>query len=246
MCYPTGIYHAQLEPIIPFGIKGVIWYQGESSQRRAWQYRNLFPAMIREWRYLWKQGDFPFIFVQLANYGRNNNPPTMLPELREAQLMALSVPNTGMAVTIDIGEEDVHFNNKWDVGYRLALSALHVAYGRDNVYSGPIYTSMKKAGSTIRVLFDHVAGGLNAGKGNPLTGFTIAGSDGVFYPAVARIEGKEVIVSNEEVTNPAAVRYAWEGNPVCDLYNSEGLPASPFRTDNWPGSTEGNMTSSAN
>lgn len=236
MRYPQGIYDAQLVPVMPYGIKGIIWFQGEASIGRAYQYRRLFPAMIREWRNDWGQGDFPFLYVQLANYGGGPG----LPELREAQMMSLSVPNTAMAVTIDIGDDnDVHANNKWDVGYRLALAALNRVYGRDNVYSGPIYESMRSEGSTVRLKFRHVADGLTAHGGESLKGFTIAGNDRTFHEAEARIEDKEVIVTCSQVTHPVAVRYAWESTPVCNLYNSAGLPASPFRTDDWPGVTEG-------
>ncbi|MBT4482142.1 MAG: sialate O-acetylesterase [Candidatus Latescibacteria bacterium] len=239
MHYPTGIYEAQLRPVIPYGIRGVIWYQGESSIARAWQYRTLFPAMIGEWRRLWNQGTFPFIFVQLANYKGG----VSVPELREAQLLSLSVPQTGMAVTIDIGDENnVHANNKWDVGRRLALSALNVAYGRDIVYSGPIYKSMKKDGNSIRLRFRHIADGLASRNDKPLTGFTIAGKDSVFHEAHARIDGDEVVVLNPDVQNPAAVRYGWEANPKCNLNNTAGLPASPFRTDTWPGITYGRLS----
>jgi sialate O-acetylesterase len=238
---PENLWHAQLLPLIPFAIKGVVWYQGESSAPRAWQYRRLFPAMIREWRQAWKQGDFPFIFTQLANY-KSGNTQVSTPELREAQLMALSVPRTGMAVTIDLGDSNnVHANNKWDVGERLALSALHVAYGKDNAWSGPLYASMKKAGGKIRLSFTHVEGGLKIrGGGNP-AGFTIAGNDRIFHPAEARIAGQEVEVWSDRVPTPVAVRYAWESNPPCSLYNAAVLPASPFRTDDWPGVTKGKL-----
>ena len=238
MLYPQGIYDAQLVPVIPYGIRGVIWYQGESSVGRAYQYRRLFPAMIREWREVWNQGNFPFLYVQLANYDGG----VSLPELREAQLMALSVPNTAMAVTIDLGDYDnVHANNKWDVGYRLALTALHAVYGRNVVYSGPLYESMRRDRSAVRLKFRHCAGGLVGACGEPLKGFIIAGSDRVFHAAEARIEDDQVIVSCKQVPYPVAVRYAWESNPECSLYNSAGLPASPFRTDDWPGVSEGKL-----
>ena len=228
---PENLWQAQLAPLIPYGIRGVVWYQGESSISRAWQYRRLFPAMIREWRQAWKQGDFPFIFTQLANY-KSGNTQVSIPELREAQLMALSVPRTGMAVTIDLGDSNnVHANNKWDVGERLALSALHVAYGKDNAWSGPLYRSMKKAGNKIRLTFTHAGGGLKIRGGGNLAGFTIAGKDRIFHPAEAVITGQEVEVWSDRVPAPVAVRYAWESNPPCTLYNAAGLPASPFRTD---------------
>ena len=236
MRHPQILRDAQLEPLIPYGIRGVIFYQGESSIARAYQYRTLFPEMIREWRSVWGQGTFPFLFVQLQNYKGGET----LPELREAQLMSLSVPNTGMAVTIDIGDEgDVHANNKWDVGYRLALIAFNRVYGRNLVCSGPLYSSMKKDGNTIRLGFDHIADGLAAKNGEPLKGFTIAGNDRVFYEARAEIDGNEIVVSCKNVQNPVAVRYGWESSPECNLYNSAWLPASPFRTDSWPGITKG-------
>jgi len=235
------IYSEQLEPLIPFAFKGVIWYQGESSIDRSWQYRRLFPALIKEWRTLWGQGDFPFLFVQIANYGRNGTDPVnSVPEMREAQLMALSVPNTAMAVTIDIGEVDVHYNDKWDVGSRLALCALGKAYGKNVVWQGPMCRSMKREGNAVRVTFDHAEGLKTIGSSNP-TGFTVAGADKTFYPAEARIENGSVVVSSRTVTEPVAVRYGWDNFPACNLYNGAGLPASPFRTDDWPGITTGRV-----
>ncbi len=244
--YPSGLFNAMIAPMIPYGISGVIWYQGESNSVRARQYRTLFPAMINDWRRAWKQGNFPFLFVQLANWETDTIPVEgtwgSWPELREAQLMTLSLPNTGMAVTIDIGDStNIHPNNKWDVGHRLALNALQIAYGRYIVKSGPIFTAMFRDGGRIRLRFRHIANGLVAGNMEPLKGFTAAGIDRVFYKAEARIEGNEVIVSSEEVTQPVAVRYAWDDNPENNLYNSAGLPASPFRTDDWPGITDGKL-----
>jgi len=239
MRYPQGVYDAQLKPLIPFAIKGVVWYQGESSTERAWQYRRLFPAMIDEWRGFWGQGDFPFIFVQLQNY----NSSVAVAEIREAQFMTLAVPKTGMAVTVDIGDStNVHANNKWDVGTRLALSALHVAYGRDIPYSGPLYSSMQRNGSSISIAFDHVEDGLVAANSEPLKGFEIAGEDRKFHNAQARIDGARVTVTSENVTDPVAVRYGWRSNPTCNLYNSAALPASPFRTDDWEESTYGRLS----
>lgn len=238
---PTVLYNAMIAPLIPYGIRGAIWYQGESNAGRAYQYRSLFPALIQDWRKNWNRGDFPFLFVQLANWQETKPEPADDPwaELREAQLMTLSLPTTGMAVTIDIGEAgDIHPQNKQDVGRRLALAARHVAYGEQLVYSGPIYNSMTIEGSSIRLGFDHVGGGLVA-KGGELKGFAIAGEDRKFVWADARIDGNTVVVSSPHVPAPVAVRYAWAINPVCNLYNREGLPASPFRTDAWPGMTEG-------
>ncbi|MFC1541753.1 sialate O-acetylesterase [Candidatus Latescibacterota bacterium] len=240
---PSVLYNAMISPMIPYGIAGIIWYQGESNANRAWQYRTLFPAMIRDWRKAWKQGDFPFIYVQIANWETKTHPnfnQNTWPELREAQLMALSEPNTAMAVTIDIGEAyNIHPNNKIDVGRRLALGALKVAYGREFAYSGPIYRSMEIVDNTIRVQFFNIFYVLFAKDGKPLEGFTIAGKDRKFYRANAVIDGEEIVVSCFEVPNPVAVRYGWEDNPVCTLFNSEWLPATPFRTDNWPGITDG-------
>lgn len=242
MLYPQGIFDAQLSPLIPYAIKGAIWYQGESSISRAWQYRKLFPAMVEEWRNLWGQGDFPFLYVQLANYNSSGT-TSSVPELREAQLMGLSMPNTGMAVAIDIGDStNVHANNKWDVGRRLALSALHVAYGRNEPYTGPLYSSMNIDGTEIIISFSFVEDGLAARNPKSLEGFEIAGEDRVYHKASAYIEGNNVIVSSPAVNKPVAVRYAWKPNPVCSLYNSAGLPASPFRTDDWNGVTYGRLS----
>jgi len=243
---PTGLYNAMLHPLVPYAMRGALWYQGESNVDRAYQYRKLLPAMIRNWREDWGQGDFPFLFVQLANFG-NFQPPQDQPvestwaELREAQLMALELSNTAMAVTIDIGEtEDVHPQNKQDVGRRLALAALANVYGRDVVWSGPIYESMTKEGDRIRLRFRHVDGGLVAEGGGELEGFAIAGSDRKFIPAEAKIDGGAVLVRSDEVREPEAVRYAWADDPECNLCNAAGLPASPFRTDDWPGVTTDN------
>jgi sialate O-acetylesterase len=237
---PAGLYNAMIAPLIPYGIQGAIWYQGESNAGRAYQYRKLFPAMIKNWRDDWGQGDFPFLFVQLANFMAIKPEPgeSAWAELREAQLMTLSLPNTGMAVIIDIGEaEDIHPKNKQDVGKRLALWALAKTHGKELVYSGPIYKSMKAEGNQVILNFDHVGGGLVAKADEQLKGFAVAGEDRKFVWADARIDGDTVVVSSEDVSEPVAVRYAWADNPVCNLYNKEGLPASPFRTDDWPGVT---------
>ncbi len=216
--YPSGLYNAMLAPMIPYGIRGAIWYQGESNVARAHQYRILFPAMIENWRKDWNQGNFPFLFVQRANF---NDSWGSWPELREAQLMTLKLPETAMAVTIDIGNPDnIHPNNKWDVGERLALGALHEAYGQDIVYSGPVYESMKKTVGSIRLKFRHAADGLVTKKGEPLKGFSIAGKDREFHEAAAHIRGKEIIVSSPQVQTPVAVKYGWEDSPECNLYNS--------------------------
>jgi len=236
---PTVLYNGMIAPLVPFGIRGAIWYQGESNAGRAYQYRELFPTMITNWRQDWGLGDFPFLFVQLANFMPTEPEPgeSAWAELREAQLMTLELPNAGMATIIDIGEaNDIHPKNKQDVGKRLALWALAQTHGRDIVYSGPLYKSMEIKGNKALLHFDHIGAGLMT-QGGPLTGFAIAGTDRKFVWAQARIEGSTVVVSSDKVAEPAAVRYAWANNPTCNLFNKAGLPASPFRTDDWPGLT---------
>jgi len=254
---PFALYNGMIAPLIPYAIRGGIWYQGESNADRAYRYRTIFPAMIRDWRRRWGLGDFPFLFVQLANHMPQGDQPgqSAWAELREAQTMTLKEPNTGMAVAIDIGEAmDVHPKNKQDVGKRLALPALAKVYGmKDLAYSGPIYRSMKIEGGEIHLTFDHVGGGLVAkgAGGSKLTGFAIAGRDRKFVWAEAEIRpsalrqaqgsgqmDQTVVVWTNDVPKPVAVRYAWADNPVCNLYNAAGLPASPFRTDDWPISTQ--------
>ncbi len=246
---PTVLYNGMIAPLIPYAIKGVIWYQGESNAGNGLEYQTLFPRMITDWREKWNQGDFPFLYVQLAAYLAAQKQPSEggWAYLREAQLTTLALPNTGMAVAIDIGNaNDVHPKDKLDVGLRLALAAKHVAYQQDLVYSGPIYDSMKIEGNKIRVSFKHTGGGLQMSappwtpNGVPapapteLTGFAIAGADQKWVWAQANIDGNTVVVSSDQVPAPVAVRYGWANNPPCNLYNKEGLPASPFRTDDWP------------
>lgn len=230
----TVLYNAMIAPLVPYGIKGAIWYQGESNASRAAQYQELLPTLINDWRERFDVGRFPFLIVQLANFMATQPEPgeSDWAELREAQSMtAKNMRNVGLAVTIDIGEaDDIHPKNKWDVGERLALNALAIGHNRDVVHSGPVYRSMKVERGAIRLRFDHVGGGLVA-KGGELEGFAIAGEDGKFVWADARIDGDTVVVSADSVTEPKAVRYAWANNPVCNLYNEAGLPASPFRTD---------------
>jgi sialate O-acetylesterase len=238
---PYILFTSMIQPLIPYAMRGAIWYQGESNASKPVEYRTLFPAMIRSWREAWRQGDFPFLFVQLANYMQAAQQPeeSTWAELREAQSMALQLPHTGMAVAIDVGEAaDIHPKNKQDVGKRLALSALHRVYGlKDVVPSGPLYAGATVEGNKMRVRFTHTDGGLLARDGE-LTGFAIAGTDRKFVWATAQIEDSTVLVWNDKVPRPVAVRYAWANNPVCNLYNKAGLPASPFRTDNWSGRLE--------
>jgi len=238
--HPTLLYNGMIAPLIPYGIKGVIWYQGESNTSKAYEYRRLFPAMITDWRNRWQLGEFPFLFVQLANFMDVSSQPTesAWAELREAQTMTLSLPVTGMACIIDIGEaEDIHPKNKLDVGKRLSYAARKIAYGEDVVHSGPLYFVHTVEGNKIRLDFTNIGTGL-AASGGELKGFAIAGQDRKFVWANARIEGNQVIVWSDAIAEPVAVRYAWANNPEgCNLYNKEGLPASPFRTDNWKGLT---------
>ena len=238
--YPASLYNGMVAPVIPFGIAGVIWYQGEANAWQAYDYRSLFKALITDWRIRWEEGYTPFLFVQLANYMDRKPEPgeDSWAELREAQLMALALPKTGMAVTIDIGEAlNIHPKNKQEVGRRLALNAEKIAYGMNVVNSGPIFKSMKIDGMDVELNFDHIGSGLMA-KGGDLRGFAVAGIDRKFYWARARIAGNQVILRSDKVPHPVAVRYGWAANPDCNLYNKEGLPASPFRTDSWPGITQ--------
>jgi len=233
---PLGLFNGMIAPLINYRIKGVIWYQGESNISNPVEYQKLFPALIRDWREKWAQGDFPFLYVQLPNYGKAKDQPSESEwaELREAQLKALTVPNTAVAVTIDLGEwNDLHPLNKKDVGKRLALAAQYLAYGDSNVvYSGPLYQSMEIKGQSIEITFTNTGSGLVIKNGGRLRGFTIAGQNKKFYQAEARISRNKVVVKNNKIANPVAVRYAWADNPEeANLYNKEGLPASPFRTD---------------
>jgi len=239
----AGLYNGTVAPLAPVAMRGVIWYQGETNEVRGYQYRQLFPALIRDWRRAWGGREFPFLFVQVANV----LPPDPEPrasewaELRESQALALALPNTAMAVTIDIGEEkDVHPRNKQDVGRRLALAARAVAYGEKGlVHSGPVYERMAIEGGRVRLFFRHTGGGLVA-RGGKLAHFAVAGDDRRFVWAEAEIDGATVVVHSPEVAKPVAVRYAWANNPAgCNLSNREGLPAAPFRTDDWTEKTRG-------
>jgi sialate O-acetylesterase len=237
----TVLYNGMIAPLVPYAIKGAIWYQGESNAGRAYQYRTLFPAMIESWREAWKNPDMPFLFVQLAPFGAIVKEPqkSAWAELREAQLMTSEkVKNTGMAVITDVGEEmDIHPKHKEPVGARLALAALGVAYGEKIVYSGPIYDSMTVDGNKAVLSFRDVGQGLEA-KNGPLTGFTVAGQDKTFHNATAEIKGDKVVVSCDQVEKPVAVRFGWANFPVVNLWNKDGLLASPFQTDDFPGVTQ--------
>jgi sialate O-acetylesterase len=231
---PTGLYNAMIAPLINYKIKGILWYQGEGNTARPAEYEKLLPALIADWRNKWQDPGLPFLYVQLPNFGDRNYLPSESnwATLREGQLKTLSVPNTAMAVAIDLGEwNDLHPDNKKDVGIRLALAAEKVAYGENMVYSGPIYKSSETDGNKIIISFTSTGSGLISIDGEPLNQFAIAGADKKFVWANAKIEGDKVIVWNESVSHPVYVRYAWADNPEdANLYNREGLPASPFRT----------------
>ena len=261
----TVLYNGMIHPLIPYGVKGAIWYQGESNAGRAYQYRALLPAMIGDWRKQWGEGDFPFYIVQLANFMPVVDQPqeSEWAELREAQTMtATNVQNAGEALAIDIGDAaNIHPKDKQDVGRRLALTALAKTYGQKIEYSGPEYKSFKLEGSKVRVSFNHLGGGLVASADTPLSdyltregafmpvadpgptvavkAFALAGDDHKWYWADAALDGDTVVLSSPSVAHPVAVRYAWANNPATNLYNKAGLPAVPFRTDDWPGLTFG-------
>ncbi len=226
---PSVLFNAMIAPLLPFGIRGAIWYQGESNSGRDQQYRRLFPALIADWRKHWGEGDFPFYFTQIAPFRYPN--PGMAAALRDAQRLSLTTPNTGMAITMDSDSNNLHPHTKQAVGHRLALWALAKTYGQTNlVYSGPLYRAMQVEGSQVRIFFDHVGSGLTSG-GKPLEHFTIAGADGNFVPATAVIDGNSIVVTSAAVRMPVAVRYAWADADESSFANREGLPASSFRTD---------------
>jgi sialate O-acetylesterase len=262
---PAYLFNGMINPLVPYALSGVIWFQGESSAPRAYQYRYAFPLLIEDWRQHWGNSNLPFYFCQIANVGaKPTDPgaPSSSAELREAQSMALKLPHTGQAVTIDIGEPGVHFRRKREAGERLALIALANTYGKKIPFSGPVYSSMKIEDGKIHIQFDHAEGGLVA---EPLTvaypiipeigatvpstrnspksdleGFAICGEDQKWVWADAKIDGNSVLVWSDQVPKPVAVRYAWADDPTCNLYNTAGLPASPFRTDDFPASTKDN------
>ncbi len=231
---PLALYSGMISPLVPYAIRGAIWYQGESNNGEGMLYHEKMKALIAGWRAIWDDPEMPFYFVQLAPY-RYGGEPTRLAGIWEAQLKTLCVPNTGMAVTVDIGNvRDIHPRNKQDVGKRLALWALAKDYGKsDVVFSGPLYKSMNVDGNKICISFDHVAGGLVSRDGESLSHFTIAGEENNFVDAKAEINGDKVVVSAEAVAKPVAVRFGWHQEAEPNLSNKEGLPASPFRTDEW-------------
>ncbi|MGD0387533.1 MAG: sialate O-acetylesterase [Tepidisphaeraceae bacterium] len=243
---PTVLFHGMIEPLAPLGLTGAIWYQGEANAERAYQYRTLLPAMIQDWRSLFAQGDFPFYIVSLPAFmHRRDNPgDDSWAELREAQaLTAANVPNTGLAVTIDTGDPDsIHPKDKKVVGERLALCALAKNYGQKVLYEGPTFAFAEPLPGAIRLHFDHTDGGLVA-KGDKLEEFSVAGADHQWHWAVAKLDVDTVIVSSPMVPDPKAARYAWQANPVATLFNGAGFPATPFRTDDWPGLTEAHKPS---
>jgi sialate O-acetylesterase len=240
---PANLYNGCLKPIIGYGIKGAIWYQGESNASRAEQYGHLFPLMISHWRDDWKQGDFSFYWVQLADYRAEKAEPAESDwaELREAQTRSQRLPNTGQAVITDVGEgRDIHPRNKQEVGKRLARLALAKDYGVKIPYRSPEFKSMTIKGSKATITFDHVSGGLYAFDTAEVRGFTIAGKDKKFHHAKAVLKGRDTVeVWSDAVKEPVSVRYNWADNPVGNLTTKDPLPATSFRTDNWPGVTTG-------
>ena len=232
---PCVLYNAMIAPLAPYGLRGVIWYQGEGNVGRARQYQTLFPALINDWRTVFRQGDLPFYFVQIASFRErapDANAPSDMAELREAQALTTTAPNTGMAVTIDIGDaNNIHPRNKQDVGKRLGLLALKNVYGKNVVADGPGPTNVSASGTSVHIAFDHVDGGLRTSDGAPPRGFAVAGDDRVFHWADTHIENDAIVLSCPDVSTPRAVRYAWADNPDCNLCNGAGLPAPPFRAD---------------
>jgi sialate O-acetylesterase len=240
--HPGVLYNAMIAPLEPYAIRGVVWYQGESNKKEGYNYRIALPTLIRTWREAWGQGDFPFLFAQLPRFQKIQTEPkedTGWAVARESQLItAQTIPNTGMAVIIDTGEEkNIHPTKKEPVGARLSLVARALVYGQDVVYSGPVYKSMRVQGDSIVLSFDHIHGGLVA-KDGPLTGFAVAGEDRKWAWADAKIVGDRIVLRSSKVPHPVAARFGWADFPLVNLYNAEGLPASPFRTDTWPVATQ--------
>jgi sialate O-acetylesterase len=231
--YPSFVHNAKIAPIIPYSIKGIIWYQGENNTSRSDQYRSFFPALINDWRNRWGQANLPFIFAQLANYGARTEKPSesKTANLREAQSEALKIPNTAMTVNIDLGKADgdVHFKNKQECGKRFALAALGLAYCENIEFSGPLYKSMSVEGNKIRIRFSNSDSGLKTKNDEAIKSIAIAGKDKIFVWAQAKIEANELVVWSDKIDEPVAVRYGWADNPDCNLYNGSGLPAAPFR-----------------
>ena len=226
---PAALFNGMIAPLTHFPIRGVIWYQGESNtdNLRSPVYTRLFQMMIQDWRTAWSEGNFPFLFVQIANFHTGGGDGW--PQVRQAQLDSLSLANTAMAVTIDIGDsQNIHPTDKQDVGHRLALAARAMVYGEHIEYSGPLYRSMSREENSLRLYFNHAESGLMV-KGDALQGFEVAGPDGNFVPAAASIDGTTVVLSSPTVQQPSQVRYGWADDPVCNLFNKDGLPASPFR-----------------
>ena len=240
--HPGGLFNGKIAPLIPLAMRGVIWWQGEYNSERCEQYKTLFPTLIGDWRKRWRIGDFPFFFVQLQNLDIEPQPnPAHYDEMREAQLFTFEhVPNTGMAIACDVGDaNNIHPPRKQPVAERMLLCARALAYGEHIEYSGPIYRSMEVHGREVHIHFSHTGGGLASKSGESVGSFEIAATNRVFRSAQAKIDRDSVIVSSTDVAEPVSVRYAWKDNPVCTLYNGAGLPASPFRTDDWPLFTTG-------
>ena len=231
---PRSLFNGMIRPLVPYAIAGVLWYQGEANGSKPGEYRALFEAMIKSWRAAWDEGNFPFLWVQLANWKTDDPTHLQWALLREAQAKALGLPRTGMAVAIDVGNvANIHPRNKQEVGRRLALVAGHVAYyDYSNPWCGPQFEFAERAGREMRVSMDPAGGSLVV-QGGELTDFEVAGADQIFYPASARIAGKTIVVSSPDVPLPIAVRYAWKDAPNASLFNSAGLPAAPFRSDHW-------------
>ncbi|PIE23459.1 MAG: sialate O-acetylesterase [Planctomycetota bacterium] len=246
---PGNLYRGMIHPLIPYSMRGVIWYQGENNASRAWEYRKVFPALIRDWRRVWALGPFqlaprelrpfPFLFVQLANYKLRRGNPLSWAELREAQALALSLPATGMASAIDIGNpKDIHPKNKQEVGRRLALIARARVYGESKLpHIGPRFAKASFAKGRVTVQLQHVVEALRTRDGQAPSSFQVAGKDRKWYPAEAKLQGKSILLTSKQVPEPIAVRYGWDDSPHCNVSDASGLPLTPFRSDDWPGVT---------